>query len=160
MSQQHHTGVVLIAGFKAVKGLLVLFIALVLLNLVHADVATLFSQSLERFHLNADSHILHSLLLKVDALQPQSILLMGVVSTVYAALLLTEAVGLWFERAWAAYLTVISTSLLIPFELYEVIKRITALRIGILVLNLVIVWYLIRQLKQHTLQSGQPPTPR
>jgi len=89
----------------------------------------------------------------MDALQPHSVLMMSLVSMTYAALLLTEGVGLWFEYSWAAYLTVISTSLLLPFELYEVIKRITALRIGVLLLNLVIVLYLVYQLKHHTLHS-------
>jgi uncharacterized membrane protein (DUF2068 family) len=152
-TKQHHTGMVLIAGLKVLKGLLLLIVGLGLLKLVHADIATLFSQLLEALHLNADSRILHSLVLKVDALQPHSLFMMSLVSMVYAALLLTEGVGLWFEFSWAAYLTVISTSLLLPFELYEVIERITALRIGVLLLNLVIVLYLVYQLKHHALHS-------
>jgi uncharacterized membrane protein (DUF2068 family) len=151
--QQHHTGMVLIAGFKVMKGILLLLLGLGLLRLVHADIATLFSQLLENLHLNADSHLLHALVLKVDALQPQRVLMMSVVSLAYAGLLLTEGLGLWFERSWAAYLTVISMSLFLPFELYEVIRRVTALRIGVLLLNLAIVFYLIRQLKHHTLRS-------
>jgi len=79
--------------------------------------------------------------------------MMSLVSMVYAALLLTEGIGLWFEFSWAAYLTVISTSLLLPFELYEVIERITAVRIGVLLLNLVIVLYLVYQLKHLALHS-------
>jgi uncharacterized membrane protein (DUF2068 family) len=152
--KQHHTGIVLIASFKVVKGILLLLLGLGLLRLVHAEIATLFSQLLESLHLNADSRILHALVLKVDALQPDSVLTMSVVSLAYAGLLLTEGLGLWFERSWAAYLTVISMSLFLPFELYEVIRRVTALRIGVLLLNLAIVFYLISQLKQHTLRSG------
>ncbi len=152
-AKQHHTGMVLIAGFKVLKGQLLLIVGLGLLKLVHADIATLFSHLLESLHLNADSRILHSLVLKVDALQPHSLLMMSLVSMVYAALLLTEGVGLWFEFSWAAYLTVISTSLLLPFELYEVIERITAVRIGVLLLNLVIVLYLVYQLKHRALHS-------
>ena len=71
----------------------------------------------------------------------------------YAGMLLLEGVGLWLERSWAAYLTVISKSLLLPFELYEVIDRVSLLRVGVLVLNLVIVLYLLVQLKKHTLHS-------
>lgn len=160
MATPHHPGMVLIAGFKLLKGALLLFLGLGLLNLVHADIATLFSQLLETLHLNADSRHLHALLLKVDALAPHSILLMGIVSLAYAGLFFTEGLGLWFERAWAAYLTVISTSLLIPFELYEVIKRLTVVRAGTLLLNLVVVLYLISQLKRHTLRSGHSASPR
>ena len=157
MTKQHHTGMALIAGFKVAKGVLLLLVGLGLLKLVHAEIATLFSQLLEALHLNADSRILHNLVLKVDALQPHSVLMISLVSMAYAALLLTEGVGLWFEFSWAAYLTVISTSLFLPFEFYEVVERITTLRIGVLLLNLVIVLYLVTQLKHHALRARHVP---
>lgn len=147
----------LIAGLKVVKGVLLLITGLGLLKLVHAEIATLFSQLLEAFNLDDHSRLLHALVLKVDALQPQNVLMMSVVSLAYAGLLLTEGLGLWFERAWAAYLTVIATSLFIPFELYELYERITVPRTGVLLLNLAIVVYLITQLKHHTLRSRSRP---
>lgn len=154
MTRPHQTGLAFIAGFKVVKGLLLLLVGLGLLKLVHAEIATLFSLLIEALHLRADSRILHALVLKVDALQPHSVLVMGAISLSYAGLLLIEGVGLWLEVSWAAYLTVISTSLLLPFELYEVLQQVSAFRIGVLLLNLVIVVYLVSQLKQHTLHSG------
>jgi len=72
-------------------------------------------------------------------------------------MLLVEGVGLWLEFTWAAYLTVVSTSLLLPFELYEVIDQVSILRVGVLLLNLIIVLYLISQLKRHTLRSRLHP---
>ena len=80
-------------------------------------------------------------------------LLAGFVSLGYAGMLLVEGIGLWLEFTWAAYLTVVSTSLLLPFELYEVIEQVSILRVGVLLLNLVIVLYLISQLRRHTLRS-------
>jgi len=82
-----------------------------------------------------------------------SVLLAGLVSLGYAGMLLVEGIGLWLEFTWAAYLTVVSTSLLLPFELYEVIEQVSMLRVGVLLLNLVIVFYLVSQLKRHTLRS-------
>src|SRR5438046_4950915 len=130
MTKQHHTGMALIAGFKVAKGVLLLLVGLGLLKLVHAEIATLFSQLLEALHLNADSRILHNLILKVDALQPHSVLVISLVSMAYAARLLTEGVGLWFEFSWAAYLTVISRSLFPPFEIYEGGEPIPPLLLG------------------------------
>ena len=49
--------------------------------------------------------------------------------------------GLWCEVSWAAYLTAISTSLVLLFELYEVLQEALALQIVVLLLNLVIVVY-------------------
>src|SRR5437870_4447872 len=148
--KQHQAGMVLIAGVKIVKGVLGVVLGLGLLKLVHADVATLFSQLLETLNLGADSRLIHALVLKVDALQPQSLLAMSVTTFTYAGLELTEGLGLWFERAWAAYLTVISTSLFIPFELYEIFEKVTVLRVGALLVNVAIVLYLISQLKHHS----------
>jgi uncharacterized membrane protein (DUF2068 family) len=154
--RSHQTGLAVIALFKVVKGLLLLLVGLGLLQLMHAEIATLFSLLIEALHLNADSRIIHALVLKVDALQPHSVLVAGLVSLGYAGLLLLEGLGLWLERSWAAYLTVISTSLLLPFELYEVIDRVSMLRVGVLMLNVVIVLYLVSQLKRHALRSRAP----
>ena len=152
-ARSHHTGLAVIAVFKVVKGVLLLLLGLGLLKLVHADNATLFSFLIEALHLNTDSRLIHELVLKVDALQPHGVLLAGLVSLGYAAMLLVEGIGLWLEFTWAAYLTVVSTSLLLPFELYEVIERVSMLRVGVLLLNLVIVLYLISQLRRHTLRT-------
>jgi len=135
-----------------VKGLLLLFLGLGLLKLGHAEIATLFSLLIEALHLNADSRLIHALVLKVDALQPHSVMLAGLVSFGYAGILLAEGVGLWLEYAWAAHLTVVSTSLLIPFELYEIFEQASMLRVSVLVLNLIVVLYLISQLKRHALR--------
>ena len=143
----------MIAVFKVVKGLLLLLLGLGLLKLVHAELARLFSLLIEALHVNADSRLIHALVLKVDALQPHSVLPAGLVSLGYAAMLLVEGVGLWLELTWATYLTVVSTSLLLPFELYEVFEQVSMLRVGVLLLNLIIVRYLISQLKHHAFRS-------
>jgi uncharacterized membrane protein (DUF2068 family) len=152
-TRTYHTGLAVIAVFKVVKGVLLLLVGLGLLKLVHAEIATLFSLLIEALHLNADSRLIHALVLKIDALQPNSVLLGGLVSLGYAGMLLVEGIGLWLEFTWAAYLTVVSTSLLLPFELYEVIEQVSILRIGVLLLNLVIGAYLVSQLRRHTLRT-------
>jgi len=151
-TSRRHTGMVAIAVFKLFKGALLLLAGFGLLELMHADMATLFSRVLESLHVNADTRLVHALVLKVDALQPHTVLIAGLVSLGYAALLLAEGIGLWLELSWAAYLTVVSTSALVPFEVYELIERATLPRTILLVVNLVIVLYLVRQLKQNTLR--------
>jgi uncharacterized membrane protein (DUF2068 family) len=151
-TSRRHTGIVAIAVFKLFKGALLLLAGFGLLELMHADMATLFSRVLESLHVNADTRLVHALVLKVDALQPHTVLIAGLVSLGYAALLLAEGIGLWLELSWAAYLTVVSTSALVPFEVYELIERATFPRTILLVVNLVIVLYLVRQLKQNTLR--------
>ena len=61
---------------------------------------------------------------------------------VYALLEGTEGVGLAMRRRWAEYLTVIATGILIPYELFEVIRHVTLFKVGALLLNLAVVGYL------------------
>jgi uncharacterized membrane protein (DUF2068 family) len=64
----------------------------------------------------------------------------------YGVLELVEGVGLWLDKLWAEYLTVIATSLLIPLEVYELARRPSMWKaIGITV-NVLIVIYLARRL--------------
>jgi uncharacterized membrane protein (DUF2068 family) len=66
----------------------------------------------------------------------------AIAAIAYALLEGTEGVGLAMRRRWAEYLTVIATGLLIPYELYEVIRHATLFKVGALLLNLAVVGYL------------------
>ncbi|HEY8132845.1 MAG TPA: DUF2127 domain-containing protein [Thermoanaerobaculia bacterium] len=74
---------------------------------------------------------------------PAHIKLAAAAAFTYAALFIVEGVGLWMEKTWAEYLTIIATTSFIPFEAYELIKKVTAIRAGALVANVAIVGYLI-----------------
>ena len=66
-----------------------------------------------------------------------------------------EAVGLWLERRWAEYLTVVATAGLLPFELAELAKQVTPVRVGALVLNLAVVAYLVAWVALATMWRGK-----
>ena len=61
----------------------------------------------------------------------------------YFVVELIEAIGLWHEKRWAEYLTVIATAGLMPFEIVELTRRVTVFRVGALVVNLAIVIWLV-----------------
>ena len=67
----------------------------------------------------------------------------GIALLCYAALELAEAVGLWHGRRWAEYLTFIATVVLLPFEIYELTDRVSALKVIGFVINLAVALYLI-----------------
>lgn len=62
---------------------------------------------------------------------------------VYALIELVEAVGLWLGKRWGEYFAVVATSFGLPIEIYELTDRITAVRIGALVINVGLVLYLV-----------------
>ncbi|MBI4000454.1 MAG: DUF2127 domain-containing protein [Nitrospira defluvii] len=141
-----HSGLAVIALFKLLKGLVLLFVGAGLLRLVDAEIATFLAPLMDMLHLHVHSRLLHALVLKVTALSPHSVLLMGYISLLYAALLFVEGFGLWLEASWAAYLTVLSTSLFLPVEFYEVIRQVSVMHVAVLFINLAIVGYLVAQL--------------
>ena len=66
----------------------------------------------------------------------------------YAALHAVEGVGLLLRRHWAEYLTILATGLLLPVEIYEVARKVSALRVAVLAANVVIVAYLVVKVRQ------------
>ncbi len=62
---------------------------------------------------------------------------------VYAALLLTEATGLWLIKRWGEYFSAVVTAIFIPFEIYELTHHTTALKIMALAINIAAVLYLL-----------------
>jgi uncharacterized membrane protein (DUF2068 family) len=56
---------------------------------------------------------------------------------------LVEAVGLWLMRRWGEYVAVVGTAVFIPLEVYEIVERITWLRLVALLLNVFAVVYIL-----------------
>jgi uncharacterized membrane protein (DUF2068 family) len=70
----------------------------------------------------------------------------GAALLAYGILEGVEAIGLWFAKRWAEYLTFIATTLLLPLEIYEIVHQGTVLKvIGFLINLAVVVWLLWRK---------------
>lgn len=61
----------------------------------------------------------------------------------YAALEAVEAAGLWLARRWGEYFAVVATSVFLPLEVYELLERVTALRLAMFVVNVAAVVWLV-----------------
>jgi len=78
----------------------------------------------------------------------------GFIVAAYAVLEGVEAVGLWYQRRWAEYLTFVATTVFIPVEVYELAHRLSVVKILTLVLNLAIVAYLLWAKRLFGLRGG------
>jgi uncharacterized membrane protein (DUF2068 family) len=76
------------------------------------------------------------------------------VATLYAVVEWTEAIGLWRERRWAEYLTVIATAGFLPLEIRELLHRVTVLRVAALVVNVALLVWLVRNKRLFGLRGG------
>jgi uncharacterized membrane protein (DUF2068 family) len=132
-----------IALFKLVKAASLIALGIGALRLLHHDVETTVMGWIEDLHVDPDNHFIHGLLTRVLAISPAELKAASVGTFLYAALLLTEGIGLLFRKPWAEYLTIIATSLLIPLELYELSLEVSVAKLWVLVVNIAIVAYLV-----------------
>jgi uncharacterized membrane protein (DUF2068 family) len=106
---------------------------------------------------SGQSHASHGLLHELDNLFTTSsshLHLLGGVLLIYGAVEGIEAVGLWYQRRWAEYLTFLVTASLLPLEIYEIANRATAFKIVAFVINVAVVVYLLLAKRLFGMRGG------
>ena len=144
----------LIGGFKLAKGLLLLVVALGALHLLHKDIDDVTATWAAHLHLDVGNRYVDRALGKLMSLDERKLKEISAGTFFYAALLLTEGVGLLLRRRWAEYFTVIVTGSFIPLELYELARHVTVTRVVVLGINVAVVWYLVVVLRRHKGEKG------
>jgi uncharacterized membrane protein (DUF2068 family) len=80
--------------------------------------------------------------------------LFAAIALVYATVEGVEAVGLWYAKRWAEYLTLIVTASLLPVEVYELSEHATPFKILAFILNIAVVAYLLYAKRLFGLRGG------
>jgi uncharacterized membrane protein (DUF2068 family) len=137
----------LIALFKLLKGALLIALGVAALQLLHKDVASLVENWVGVLGFDQNSRFVGRALLTAAALTPSRVRELIVGSFLYGGLFLTEGIGLWLLKRWAMWFTVIITGSFLPLEIYELARRPSAGKVGILVVNLVFAVYLARRIQ-------------
>jgi uncharacterized membrane protein (DUF2068 family) len=87
------------------------------------------------------------LIARLSDLTPEQVKRLGVVGVIYAGLFLVEGTGLWLQRRWGEWATVVITGMLIPIEVYEIFRHPSAVKVLVLILNVAVVGYLIYRIR-------------
>ena len=61
----------------------------------------------------------------------------------YTVVEILEGIALWMLKRWGEYFAMIATSAGIPYEIYELVAKVTVVRLGAFVLNVALVVYLV-----------------
>ncbi len=147
-SRQRSTTLLAIAIFKLFKGVLLLLVGIGALRLLHRDVGEVVSHWVDVLGVDPDNRYIHRLLSRAFAVSPKQLKEASVGTFVYAGLLLTEGTGLFLRKRWAEYFTIITTAGLIPLEVYEIHRHLTATKSVVLLINVAIVIYLIARVRR------------
>jgi uncharacterized membrane protein (DUF2068 family) len=91
---------------------------------------------------------------KLFTLRTTTLKAAGFALLAYALLEGIEAVGLWYARRWAEYLTFLVTTALLPLEIYEIIHKGTVLKVVGFLVNLAVVIYLLFRKRLFGLRGG------
>ncbi|HEV3228259.1 MAG TPA: DUF2127 domain-containing protein [Solirubrobacteraceae bacterium] len=87
-------------------------------------------------------------------LKPGTLQAVGIVLLVLAFVEGAEAVGLWYQKRWAEYLTFVVTAALLPLEVYELTQRVSVFKLLAFVVNVAIVIYLLLAKRLFGLRGG------
>jgi len=146
----------LIAIFKLFKALTLIAVGIGALHLLHDnDAADSVAHMVARIGLDPGGRWVDHALAKIANLPPKDFKEFGIGSFVYAALFLTEGIGLWLMKPWAEWFTAIITASLVPLEIYEIHHKPTVAKVVVLLLNVAIVVYLGLRIRRERAEAEQ-----
>lgn len=148
VAEPRDRGLLLIALFKLSKTVFFFSIGLGIVHLMHRDVGIVVLRLATSLRFDPEGNFVTLLMSKVDAVDAHHLLQLGVASFAYSAVALVEGIGLLLQKVWAEYFTLFLTILFLPWEFYELVKDATVFRVGLLIINLMVLAYLVWLLRR------------
>jgi uncharacterized membrane protein (DUF2068 family) len=141
---RHNRWLILIAAFKLAQAALFIAIGVGALRLVGKDLGDQLTRLADHLRFNPESKLVNFLLGRAAFVDDRMLRRIGEIGFIYAALDLAEGLGLYLEKVWGEYMTLIITGSFLPLEVYELFRRITWVRSGLFVINALVFLYLLR----------------
>jgi uncharacterized membrane protein (DUF2068 family) len=140
--RHHNKGLVLIAAYKLLLALFFIALGVGALRMVGKDVGDVLFRIASDLKFNPEGRFVNFILDRASLLDDPMLRRIGFGAFCYAAIGIAEAIGLYLEKAWGEYLTLIITASFLPWEILEVVRRHTTQRVGLLVVNIAVLIYL------------------
>ncbi len=144
-----------VASVEFAKGILAVFGGVVAILLLHKDTWVMAESLLALFHISTDRRSAQLFLDLADDLTDARLWWAVKILFVYSALRFAEGYGLWHQRTWAEWFALGSGTLLLPFEIRELLRGITILRSGVFAVNIGIILYMFFLLREGRRQRRQ-----
>jgi len=128
-----------IAVFEAVKGVFVLVAGFGLLSLLHKDAHRIACEFISKVHLNPVQKYPKIFIDLADNITDSRLWFFAILALIYSAFRFIEGYGLWKERVWGEWLAVLSGTIYLPIEIYEVCVKVSVVSVFALVANILVV---------------------
>jgi uncharacterized membrane protein (DUF2068 family) len=140
---------VLIGVFKLFKAILLIAIGVGAIKVLHKGSVGTVMHWAQVLRVDPDNRFVHGFLVKILRVTPKQLKGLSVGTFIYAGLFLTEGLGLLLRKRWAEYFTIVTTTGLIPLEIFELSRHFTVVKLTILFVNVLIVLYLLARVRSH-----------
>ncbi|HKV79377.1 MAG TPA: DUF2127 domain-containing protein [Candidatus Sulfotelmatobacter sp.] len=137
----------IIAVLKFLKAASLIALSVGVFRTMHQDIGLRLEHWIRAMHLDPGNRHIEMFLERVSNLSPAQVKRLGLVGLLYAGLFLVEGTGLWLQRRWGEWATVVITGLLIPVEVYEIFRHPSAAKILVLIVNMAVVGYLVYRIR-------------
>ncbi len=140
--RRHNRLLLLIAAYKLLQSVLFVAIGVGVLHLLHRDIANDLAILADHLNFNPESHFVNFVLEKASLINDPILRSIGLAAFAYAGIGFAEGIGLYLEKAWGEYLTIVITASFLPFEAFEIFHKVTWFRVLLLVINVLVLLYL------------------
>lgn len=148
----HNKWLVLIGAFKLAYAALFIFMGFGIRRLLHHDLVGVLTRVAMALRFDPESHFVNLVLDKVSLINDHRLRQISAAVFGYAALDIIEGMGLILEKSWAEYLTLAITAAALPWEVFEIIRHPTWLKVGFTLINLLVVIYLVFHVQASTMR--------
>jgi len=142
--RKHNQWLVLIASYKFLLAAMFVAVGVGALRLMHKDIDDVISHLGDLLRFNPESRFVNFLYDRASLINDPLLKRIGALAFSYAGLSLAEGIGLYLEKAWGEYLTLAITASFLPWEIFEIFHRLTWVRVGLLIVNMLVFIYLLR----------------
>jgi uncharacterized membrane protein (DUF2068 family) len=142
--------------FEAGKGALVVMAGFGLFGLLHRDAQSAADLLSRRLHLNPAKEHARIFVELLSDLSSGTLWMLAALALTYSCVRFIEAYGLWRNRPWAKWLAALSGAIYVPFELYELYRGVSGVKLAALILNVAVVAYMIHSIRSSTPRGKRP----
>src|SRR5689334_1826851 len=132
-----------VAIFETTKAAIVLLLGCGLFHLMNENLDEVAERFVQVLHVNPEGKLSNLFFELASHFSDRNLWVLALGALAYASVRLTEAYGLWREREWAQWFSLLSTALYLPPELYWMLHHPSWLRSAVLVSNIAILLFLL-----------------